>query len=161
MKTVTELAEVSKLEIKEGDILVVRVEAESRTWVDGIDDSMAHITQSIPDGVAIIFLDKRTELSSNPTGAELIHAERLRQIQVKGFGPENDAAWVEDEMARAAAYYATPDHLEIWTVPYIEGFSKVVNSKSDRSRIHQLVIAGALIAAEIDRLNATAKGNEQ
>lgn len=41
------------------------------------------------------------------TGAELITAERERQIKAEGWTQEHDAAWTNNELAIAAAAYAT------------------------------------------------------
>lgn len=82
-------------------------------------------------------------------GCELIALERGRQIEDEGWSPEHDDQWVNDELVRAAVYYALPrrhDVLIAW--PWAEAWNK----KDKHSRIRQLEIAGALIAAEIDRL---------
>lgn len=83
-------------------------------------------------------------------GSTLIAQERLRQIEVEGYLSDNDARWTNEELAMAATFYAMPEKYgEMlafwpWDVEY--------NKKSQHGRIRQLVIAGALIAAEIDRL---------
>ena len=104
---------------------------------------------------------------------ELIAAERRRQVAVEGWTPEHDDAHDESEMAWAAACYAAPapikaevdvpcncreascHHLfgrvgttwaDAW--PWEAQYDK--RGKHDRMRC--LVIAGALIVAEIERL---------
>lgn len=95
------------------------------------------------------------------TGIELIAEERKRQIEVEGWTAEHDAKHTEGELANAAATYALTDEmidfldiawgndqwLHMW--PFDLEWLKVGND-----RIRSLAKAGALIAAEIDRLNA-------
>jgi len=83
------------------------------------------------------------------SGAEFILNERRRQIREEGWTPEHDDCHREDELTAAAACYLyagsrLPKPLRHpW--PWPTGFKP-----SDRVR--NLVKAGALIAAEIDRL---------
>lgn len=93
-------------------------------------------------------------------GIELIADERQRQIEVEGWTAEHDAGHVEGELANAAAYYALTQetidfidnewgndvHLHIW--PFDLKWLK----RTPENRIRELQKAGALIAAEIDRL---------
>lgn len=94
-------------------------------------------------------------MDNRATGAELIALERRRQIEEKRFGKNNDALWVNEELARAAAYYALPPggEVRIQIDVLMSGFP--IN-KGKHTRIEQLAIAGALVAAEIDRLKAAA-----
>jgi hypothetical protein len=102
-------------------------------------------------------------------GAALIAAERRRQIEAEGWTAEHDAEHMRDELARAAVCYALPPadrdtssyaagdrsgrgtwHANIpakW--PWHPGYWK-----PSADRVRELVKAGALIAAEIDRLQA-------
>jgi len=85
------------------------------------------------------------------TGIELIAAERKRQIEEEGFTAEYDDCWDQGQMVRAAMCYCMepgdkdemPDE---WPWP------PVWWKPSPDNRIHELKKAGALIAAEIDRL---------
>lgn len=103
-----------------------------------------------------------------PDGVSLIAAERRRQVTEEGWTPEHDAGHTTGELARAAACYAQPaearelrgraanvsasrgawyeDIPDDW--PWHPGYWK---PRPD-DRVHELVKAGALIAAEIDRL---------
>jgi hypothetical protein len=90
------------------------------------------------------------------TGLELIAAERQRQVEQEGWTPEHDDAHETGDLALAAACYATPESrrqyedgapLDPWW-PWDDGWWK----PSPENRIRELVKAGALIAAEIDRL---------
>ena len=97
------------------------------------------------------------------SGAELIAAERQRQIDVEGWTPEHDDSHADDgALAKAAAVYATPaDHRattyhveqgESYTLPTLWPWARVYYKPTPDDRVRELVKAGALIAAEIDRL---------
>ena len=89
-------------------------------------------------------------------GAKLIAAERRRQQTMECLSAEHDAQWTNGELALAAIVYACPPRRNKWRLmlrrmlwPWDSGWWK------PRTRIRDLVRAGALIAAEIDRLLAT------
>lgn len=86
-------------------------------------------------------------------GVAAIAAERRRQIEVEGWTPEHDGQHKRGELARAAACYAIAYDLGserelLW--PWAEDWWKPAD------RIRDLEKAGALIAAEIDRLKRAA-----
>lgn len=108
-----------------------------------------------------------------PSGIELIAAERQRQIEKEGWTAEHDEQHAYGELAMAAALYASPKQLYemsrdgSWTVTFSDpwpwwdekegprGGSFTVpawDKRKKHNRLRRLVIAGALIAAEIDRL---------
>lgn len=86
---------------------------------------------------------------------EDIKEERARQKNVKGWTPEHDDTHVAGELAAAAACYAVPEHFrgdsltgflaQAW--PWNWAHWKSTNRRRD------LVKAGALIVAEIERLD--------
>ena len=81
-------------------------------------------------------------------GADLIKQERERQIYGEGWTKEHDDKHVNNELALAAACYAVPD-------VFSQGYwppTWDLNWYKSTTRIRDLVKAGALIAAEIDRL---------
>lgn len=88
------------------------------------------------------------------TGIDYIAAERKRQQEVEGWTPEHDRQHEEGELAIAAACYALEgtycqalvDGEDAW--PWDEKWDK----RKKHDVIRRLEIAGALIAAEIDRL---------
>lgn len=114
-----------------------------------------------------------TENEIKHTGIEIIAAERQRQIEQEGWTPEHDDAHASGELIDAAICYAaaadglragaTVKEIEwrilskdfdtlIW--PWESEWLKVSNDPA-----RNLAKAGALIAAEIDRLQrAKAKG---
>jgi len=115
----------------------------------------------------------RTTGAPAVTGAELIAAERKRQIEAEGWTPEHDDDHDGGELALAACCYATPIPLyrksdrplahniiqfyDPW--PWDDGWDKRKRGgnvpripDSNAERVRMLVKAGALVAAEIDRL---------
>ncbi len=88
-------------------------------------------------------------------GVTLIAEERQRQIAEEGYSAQHDAGHVGDELALAAAVYAIPAKvrnisqvmMELWPGDWYF-------KPSPRDRVRELTKAGALIAAEIDRLRA-------
>lgn len=100
-------------------------------------------------------------------GAELIAAERERQITEEGWTPEHDDEHTDSELIGAAISYA----LESYSIGLLDddddddhGFMPASWPwdaewwKPSSDAIRNLVKAGALIAAEIDRLQRL-KGN--
>lgn len=96
------------------------------------------------------------------TGVELIAAERQRQIEVEGWTAQHDDDHDMGEMAAAAICYATTavDN----EIRSLEGSDtdwwpwEMSWWKPSEDPIRNLVKAGALIAAEIDRLQRSKKG---
>ncbi|SON54273.1 hypothetical protein HDIA_0732 [Hartmannibacter diazotrophicus] len=98
-------------------------------------------------------------------GAESIAAERQRQINEEGWTPEHDDEHTKGEIAKAAACYAWASATSTTFREIGEWWDGVVLRRlwpwdrtwwkpTDRRR--DLVKAGALIAAEIDRAAALA-----
>jgi hypothetical protein len=101
-----------------------------------------------------------------PGGAELIAAERERQIRSEGFTAPHDDKYICGELANAAAVYAMNPGFRDRRVTGGCGTETVASElwswdgewwKPKGGRIRQLVKAGALIAAEIDRLQRAGK----
>ncbi len=115
------------------------------------------------------------------TGAELIAAERRRQLEQEGWDNEHDDEHTDGSLALAAVCYATPVRLyeqvnyaagpsfcDPWPDSWSDGWDKRYlygerrtnpgNMPPDPAtytadeRLDLLVKAGALLAAEIDRL---------
>jgi len=101
------------------------------------------------------------------TGIELITEERARQIFVEGWTAEHDAQHELGELTEAALCYAVVASAEVrgseareWPVVMFNGFNDSLVEwpwghewyKPSDDPIRNLVKAGALIAAEIDRL---------
>ena len=91
------------------------------------------------------------------TGIELIAAERERQIKTENWTPEHDDTHEAEEMLQAAICYCA--HAATYEInlsdvpwPWPQEWWKPSNP------IRDLTKAGALIAAEIDRLQRAASG---
>lgn len=102
--------------------------------------------------------------AAHGSGSEQIRAERERQISGEGWGPEHDDGHRLGELLDAGLSYI---HAAInvnhpsnqkpppeW--PWEDGWWK-----PDADPVRNLVKAGALIAAEIDRLNRERERNDQ
>lgn len=90
------------------------------------------------------------------SGCELIAAERERQMSAEGWTPEHDSEHGRGEMAIAAACYAVEcaDALVLYPDDNPEGSGWPWGELwwKPKDHIRNLVRAGALIAAEIDRI---------
>ena len=105
--------------------------------------------------IATLEAGNATENAASPmSGADLIAAERRRQIDAEGWTPEHDDEHTAHELVYAAVAYAKaaandPFHAYQW--PWAGA-----SFKRCHDPIRNLVKAGALIAAEIDRLKRAA-----
>lgn len=99
------------------------------------------------------------------TGVELIAQERRRQIEKEGWSADHDSEHKDQSLAIAASIYAMPkSERRMKSVPNVlteRGFIEVPKKwpwhiewwkPTPTNRIKELTKAGALIAAEIDRL---------
>ena len=92
------------------------------------------------------------------TGCELITEERKKQIDKHGFTAEHHVShpeWYEnDQLARAAVSILMPYKISLspdnWDMEWFRNLK-------GRSRKERLIISGALIAAELDRLGELEK----
>lgn len=96
------------------------------------------------------------------TGAEMIAMERRRQVEEESYAPEADALyWHDGALARAAVSYALPEE-DRWThgvnaTPAYWPWGAKFWKPTPGNRIRELVKAGALLAAEIDRLQSASR----
>lgn len=94
------------------------------------------------------------------TGIQLITEERSRQITKEGWTSDHDDTHTGGEMAIAAACYALEDVVDFKIPINLQCSQKITHWLwtwsscwwKPKDRICNLVRAGALIAAEIDRL---------
>lgn len=98
------------------------------------------------------------------TGIELISKERIRQVEEEGWSPKHDATHPDMTLAIASASYIldiaskSKDWSEGWRNRFLDAsesiwpFDEEWFKPTHDDPIRQLVKAGALIAAEIDRL---------
>ena len=83
------------------------------------------------------------------TGVELIAEERNEQIEKHGFNDIHDSEHLDCELMQAAVYLLTQDEYYYppeWDKKWLEKFKK-------KDYVGRLKVAGALIAAELDRLH--------
>lgn len=100
---------------------------------------------------------QRKKLALGPPGAERIAAERRRQAEEEGFGDDCDDFYTSGELVRAALSYACaagPESRKPDEWPWPPEWWK------PSGRVRNLEKAGALIAAEIDRLARAAAAPE-
>lgn len=105
-------------------------------------------------------------------GIELIAAERQRQIDKEGWTPDHDAQHEGGELALAAACYATGEPIFVQRTYTIGGRIELPHFHfqnvwpfadhwwKPKDELRNLVRAGALIAAEVDRLLAATPSPE-
>ena len=108
----------------------------------------------------------------NPSGVELIAQERQRQIEKEGWNEQHDDEHVPFSMSTAGAIYALDlQKNRLITEKFGLKTANLINDMSDilwpwddkwwkpsKDPIRNLAKAGALIAAEIDRLQRQGKG---
>lgn len=112
-------------------------------------------------------------------GARLVAAERRRQVEVEGWTPEHDAAHDRAELLAAARTYLNEAATQVRHPARPRDHAYTLNPVDDRGQalpspwpwapewykpspdpVRNLVKAGALIAAEIDRLLAAPSRRE-
>jgi hypothetical protein len=105
-----------------------------------------------PEGEAPPWLPTQEQMAwDGAAGVALVSAERGRQIAVKGWMPDHDDAHTTRELAYAGDAYLQHYLCPSLTVPTIWPWDDDAwNPKPDQLR--NLVRAGALICAEIDRV---------
>lgn len=141
-----------------------------RDYILKIRNAHPHIEHALMDGVVIEEAAKEIFAEEQPkNGALLICEERKRQIAEEGYTSANDDFYTHDELLRAADCYIKAGRgllascfvnphagmaPSVW--PWNKEFWKPL--KPDLAgKIRNLTKAGALIAAEIDRLERLQK----
>ena len=122
------------------------------SWVlEHPDGRMIRLSEAHED---VFTTQVRGHAPVKPNGVERIAAERRRQIEEEGWAPEHDVAHSNGSLAEAAACYASHEY---------RGGSKLPPPNwpwgghwwKPGDRLRELTKAGALIAAEIDRIQAS------
>jgi hypothetical protein len=128
---------------------------EDAPIVVGIKEAELGAAERIGDDVGPDWVELNVIRLTGGAGVAVIAAERARQISVEGWTPLHDDAHTFSELAWAATCYAAPrpvlrtkDYKARDPWPWAPEWDK----RGKHDRIKQLAIAGALIAAEIDRL---------
>lgn len=111
---------------------------------------------AVPAGAGEAFAGEGSDGSEGGSGVALIRAERLRQVAVEGYTPEHDARHGGSQLARAAACYALHAsgvrQISIYPLGSSWPWPWPAADFKPKGPLPDLVRAGALIAAEIDRL---------
>lgn len=175
MKNEELAAQVSALDIKQGTVVVLRLGSDTpasvaRTMGEELRKLVpfGNLILVLPNGESIEALDEAQmrELGwvRASGAAQDVLAERQRQITAEGWTPDHDDEHADGSMADAAGCYALHAHdtakdgaknfVPAWW-PWEPEWYKRSSPRGD------LVKAGALILAEIERLDrATDKGGE-
>lgn len=131
----------------------------SSAW--GHDDAFEEVENAIG---AMQAEAARLRMIETPAVQDVVN-ERARQIEVEGWTPEHDDEHVCEEIAAMACFYAMPAGARDWCAEST-GYGATLGEAilpegwdakpGDRRR--ELVKAGALILAEIERLDRVGKG---
>lgn len=117
-----------------------------------------------PMEVQIVIRKKDAEAGAGQqTGIELIAGERMRQIEKEGFDAKHDHEHRNDALAIAGGIYAMPEKARLFTsygkdgdkenyYPLLWPFEPKMYKPTPDDRKRELIKAGALIAAELDRM---------
>lgn len=93
---------------------------------------------------------------------EQIRLERKRQVEKEGWSHEHDDSHDNCQLAMAAAAYASPtqlyskEELYVGRISFVDAWpfeGESLDGKGGKTRRQQLIVAAALIVAEIDRLD--------
>lgn len=139
------------------------VDIYNRAWDDGRAVGLAEARKLIDRMLAGEALVPESEMDTpeegdSSRGVDLIVEERVRQVREEGFTADHDHHHSSSQLAWAAVAYAAPgqvyridtykDAMHLWDPwPWDDDWDK----RGKFSRLRELVVAGALIAAEIDR----------
>ena len=109
--------------------------------------------QSMLIVAAVNYANSDSNIITQNSGVEAIALERMRQKVTEGYTAEHDAEHDCGELVHAAICFADPTIIAARGTPWSMNLGK-------HTTIRRLVIAGALIAAEIDRLTALQKPSQ-
>lgn len=124
-----------------------KMQAQSSKWCEAFHKAVS---------VGARYEERIAELEGdafNPAILDVV-AERQRQQSVEGWTPEHDNAYQNSELADAAACYAIHAHNQGFSTPAHWPWSPDWWKQSGARR--DLVKAGALILAEIERIDRAA-----
>ncbi len=95
-------------------------------------------------------MNSHPRVATGANGVGLIMAERQRQISGEGFSSKHDDTWANGEMGEAAMCYLLAQSNDVDTCLWLWPWAPEWFKPGDHKR--NLVKAGALIAAELDRV---------
>lgn len=127
-----------------------------------LDDTWRQVIRHLGGDTGLLCGPSHDELLAAAPGNSVpqawldVQAERRRQVEAEGWTPEHDDLYCAAELPRAAAAYilngANDEAPAIW--PFVVKWWKPRDARSNYVR------AGALILAEIERLDRAAPGKE-
>lgn len=145
------------------DLDRIKQEIKRRREIYERDDNLLNWTKDVKVAIKELnwCIDLLTEINHLPetakTGVGLIASERLRQINKEDYSLDHDWHHVHGELSLAAVCYTMPPTFgfrRYEDVPSAWPWGKQDWKPTPENRIKELAKAGALIAAEIDRLTA-------
>ena len=86
-----------------------------------------------------------------------VKAERNKQLEK--WGPEHDTRHIANELIWAAVYYACPNREQAQDAFMYTGWGWQHGKRDERSPRERIIIATALLLAELDRLDALEQKN--
>lgn len=154
--------------IKEGAVFSLLMKGENLSNIKKLQDIQSTVLDYAGDRYPVIEAFRNDDRylcmilkPEQKSAIQLISDERQRQVEVEGFAYMHDDNHGDESLATAASCYALPDHKDrgeyvdtLW--PWNEEYWK----PTPNDRIRELVKAGALIAAEIERLQRLKKQKE-
>lgn len=151
MNTLTELAKEPNKLLSDEDLTDEKLREASEGLLPNISDYLNNKIRNIWES-GKEWDNKKHALSDVKMaiegGALVIMEERYDQIYKHGWDLNNDKYYANEELLQAAMFCLQP-LLFGWPEKWDQTFKCKVDSKP---RIERLTVAGALIAAEIDRL---------
>lgn len=141
-------------EIKVGNVILFDGENRKVSVVNG-DKTFRLFNENETDDEGC-FSPNDNRIGVDRTAINMIHAERRRQIERLGYMPSMDIRYFDGQLSKAASAYAMPpeERVVFGGIPDAWPEDWKEESWKPESRIRELVKAGALICAEIDRLKS-------
>ena len=142
--------------MEEEQIRQLKQEGEIRYPFDEEDDRYGH-TRWVGkhDEYEAFVKGGKFVLNNAPESVKLVWDERLRQINQEGYDSFHDDGEAEGQLSKSAMVYACPECqreqvMNSWSWDMQD--LKLSSEDTIEGRIKNLIKAGALICAEIDRL---------
>lgn len=130
-------------------------------WVNNRDTQRGgYSLECVPRYVAPLIVSALLTAMNHTRAAADVVEERLRQINNEGWSPDHDDEHDKGELAAAAACYAYGEELESSTGP-IWPWEGGLPVKWPLDRRRELVKAGALILAEIERIDRATDSDKE
>jgi hypothetical protein len=136
------------LTVNVGDFIQLQIEQQGdESFIDLDPRETKKLIESLKDIIPELY----------NSGIDIIAKQRKEQLNDHNISVEDDIACnTNNQLAIAATYLATPDWLGCKNVDAPQNWDEEkFDYMMNKDYVERLEIAGALIAAEIDRLNAS------